>query len=188
MMKVVLLAAGLSMRMGRVNKLTEPIAGSCLLEIAILNALSYTNDVMVITGHDRRRTEAIAGAHGVGTIFNSGYAAGQETSIRAAAEAVDGPVMILPADLPFITCGIYRECERHLASHDVARPVFKGRPGHPVALSCHALTLYRAGTMDLKDLARQLDHDFYEVAGDDVIRDVDTPEDFARISSLLARQ
>ena len=170
MMKVVLLAAGLSTRMGGKNKLICPIGDTCLVEIAMRNALSYTDDVLVVT-----------------TLYNGSYANGQETSIRSALEMVDGPLMILPADMPFITRDVYAECGRHLCGHDAARPVSAGRPGHPVALSQTAVEAYRSGNGLMRDLVMRMDHDFYEASTDAVITDVDTPQDFQRISAMIRR-
>lgn len=185
MMKVVLLAAGLSTRMGGKNKLICPIGDTCLVEIAMRNALSYTDDVLVVTGHESQAICEKARRLGIRTLYNGSYANGQETSIRSALEMVDGPLMILPADMPFITRDVYDECGRHLCGHDAARPVSAGRPGHPVALSKTAVEAYRSGNGMMRDLVMRMDHDFYEASTNAVITDVDTPQDFQMISAMI---
>ena len=58
-MKVGILAAGLSKRMGSVNKLLLKINNKTILEHSVINALSYTNDVVVVTGFEREKSEEI---------------------------------------------------------------------------------------------------------------------------------
>ena len=53
--KVVLLAAGLSKRMGGINKLLTPVNGKPLILYSVENALSYRSSVYVVTGHEREK-------------------------------------------------------------------------------------------------------------------------------------
>ena len=58
-MKVGILAAGLSKRIGNVNKLLLKLGSKTILENSVINALSYTDDVVVVTGFEREKSEEI---------------------------------------------------------------------------------------------------------------------------------
>ena len=55
-MTVIIPAAGLSERMGE-NKLLLPLDGKPLIHSTINAVLSYTDDVIVVIGHERERME-----------------------------------------------------------------------------------------------------------------------------------
>lgn len=178
---VVLLAAGLSRRMGEKNKLLMPFNGRTLVETAIVSALSYTDTLWIVTGYQREKIIQVVSAYrNVGEIFNPDYEKGQETSIRAALARLEGPLIILPSDLPGIRKEDYEECEKALQNHQAARAMFNERPGHPVALSSEAVDLYRAGNIRLRDLMQRLDTACYEAAPSSTL-DLDTEEDFRKI-------
>ena len=81
-MRIGVLAAGMSKRMRGANKLHEKLAGKTILELSVENALSYSDSVTVITGHERERTEEILSRYPVRVIYNPCYEDGQETSLR----------------------------------------------------------------------------------------------------------
>ena len=114
------LAAGLSSRMGR-NKLIAPLRGKPLVRHAVEAALAAGLDpVMVVTGHERWRSKTrLAGLH-VTFVHNPDYADGLSTSLRrgiaALPEECDG-AMVLLGDMPGITAGLI---ERVIAAFDPA--------------------------------------------------------------------
>ena len=176
MMRVILLAAGLSSRMNGENKLLKGTGGACLMEAALTNALSYSDDVLVVTGHEAERMKAFLSSFPVKTLFNKDYLQGQETSIRIALEQECGPVMILPSDLPFIRAEDYIRCEKELKGRIAARPAFNNNAGHPVALSPEAVRIYKEQkTLKLRDLLIKTGCHFYE-GSEASVTDIDTPE------------
>lgn len=185
-MKVVLLAAGLSSRMRCGNKLLIPLPGGSLLERALENALSYCGDVTLVCGNDSDRICSAAGKYGVNILYNPDYASGQETSIRTALENLDGPLAILPCDLPLINPDCYLECERMLAGHSAARPLYKGTAGHPVALSQEAVELYRSSGVRLRDLLKSLDTNFYATSHEAAVHDIDTDAELERFRAEVS--
>ena len=110
--KVVLLAAGLSKRMGGINKLLTPVNGKPLILYSVENALSYSSSVYVVTGHEREKVENILSSYPVNIIYNQAYHEGQETSLTTALNAVDGPLIVMPSDMPFITKTDFERCEK----------------------------------------------------------------------------
>ena len=101
-MTVILLAAGLSARMGT-NKLLLPFRGQPLLLSAYSAALAASDRVITVTGHDRKMVESLL-PPGAETVFAPDYAEGQKYSTLRGIEAVeDDDFAILPGDLPLIT-------------------------------------------------------------------------------------
>jgi molybdenum cofactor cytidylyltransferase len=105
----VLLAAGLSRRMGR-NKMLLPIEGVSLLRRAARVALDAGLDpLFVVLGHDpeaaRRELKGLA----CETVFNPDYARGIGTSLRVGIGAIPSgarAAMMVLADMPRVTAAM----------------------------------------------------------------------------------
>lgn len=102
----VVLAAGMSRRMGGPNKLTASVNGKPLVRIAVEAALaSRAGATTVVTGHDADAVAAALAGLPVTLIHNADYADGMSTSLRAGIAAVpaeaDGAVVLL-GDMPAI--------------------------------------------------------------------------------------
>ena len=130
------LAAGLSSRMGR-NKLTAPLAGKPMLRHVVEAALaSRLESVTVVTGHDAAAVESVLKDLPVRILHNPDYAAGLSTSLRAGVTdcGADG-MMVLLGDMPAITPGLI---DRTIAAFDPAAgraicvATANGEQGHPV--------------------------------------------------------
>lgn len=186
-MTVVILAAGTSSRMNGSNKLLlEWNAGESLLEHTIRTALSFTDKVYVVTGHERRKVLRIILSYPVKEIFNENFEEGQESSIRIAAEEIDDSLYYIPGDLPLLTKRHLISAMFALAGHEAARPVFNGTVGHPVAISRELLEVIRKNKDEkVKDIIASADHNFYE---DDeaVCADVDTEEAYKELKQRFA--
>src|SRR5437867_12321699 len=99
----VVLAAGLSTRMGR-NKMLLRIGSRSLVRRAVETALSARLEpVLVVVGHERERVEPELHGLSCTAVHNPQYAAGMNTSLRAGARAladdVKGSVVPL-GDMP----------------------------------------------------------------------------------------
>ena len=173
-MTVILLAAGLSARMGT-NKLLLPFRGQPLLLSAYSAALAASDRVIVVTGHDREKVEMLLPPEAE-TVFAPDYAEGQKYSTLRGVEAVeDDDFAILPGDLPLITEEDIRGTSLLLAHQTVARAFHGGIPGHPVAYrkENRERLLAFAGTM--KEYLSLYDAGRYE-GSIGCIADADTPE------------
>jgi molybdenum cofactor cytidylyltransferase len=103
----IVLAAGMSRRLGRPKQLVE-IDGVPLVRIVASTCLqSSLEDVVVVTGHE---SEAIAGTlddHPVGIVHNADYESGQASSLKAgvrtAIELGADAVVVVLADQPGIS-------------------------------------------------------------------------------------
>ena len=102
---VVVLAAGQSRRMGRCNKLLEPVDGEPMVRHAVRAAASAAGGrpVVVVTGHEREEVEAALSGYDVAFAHNPDYGAGLSTSLARGVAAlppgIEGAIVCL-ADMP----------------------------------------------------------------------------------------
>jgi molybdenum cofactor cytidylyltransferase len=107
----VVLAAGLSSRMGR-NKVLLELWGRTVVRRAVESAVEAgLSPVLVVVGHERERVEAELRNLPCTPVLNADYASGINTSLRAGIAAVPddcaGAVMLL-ADMPLVTSRMLR--------------------------------------------------------------------------------
>jgi molybdenum cofactor cytidylyltransferase len=186
----VVLAAGRSTRMGS-NKLMAEWRGKPLLRSTVENALaSDARPVIVVTGHERERSEAALSGLAVRFVHNPDYAKGLSTSLRTGIAAVpadcDGAVVIL-GDMPEIAPALL---DRMIAAfspadgrsicvatheHTRGNPVLWAKPFFPeIALL--------SGDSGAKALLDAHEEQVCEIeAGAAVLRDIDTPEALAAL-------
>jgi len=108
----VLLAAGMSTRMGR-NKLFLSIGGETVLTRAVSTALAAELDpLLVVVGHEADRVRGALAGTAAQTVLNPDHARGLNTSLRTGIAAVpDGMAgaVVLLADMPLVDAGMIRE-------------------------------------------------------------------------------
>ena len=182
----IVLAAGLSSRMGR-NKLLADIAGKPLVRrVAEAVAASAVNPVIVVSGNAAADTaEALAGLH-LAVVENPDFRNGLSTSLkcglRALPEDCDGAIMLL-GDMPAVTPALI---EKLVAAFDPAEnraicvATYKGKRGNPVlwARQFFPDMLQLEGDVGAKHLMTVNSELVCEVeAADDApLIDIDTPE------------
>ncbi|EPR41248.1 metal dependent phosphohydrolase [Desulfovibrio sp. X2] len=135
----VILAAGLSSRMGGFKPLL-PLGGETLLSRAAgLFREAGVTEITAVAGHRADETLAEAGRLGLAGIVNPDFAEGMFTSARAGLAAVpDGvdAVFVLPVDIPLVRPATVRRLMERFAGADRTRaltPSFGSgaEPGHP---------------------------------------------------------
>lgn len=184
----ILLAAGLSERMGRTKALL-PWDGRTLIEYAVAELLDAgVAEVIVVTGHDAEAVGEAARRAGARTVHNTAYRDGRAGSVRAGAGAVDdgsGAIVLLNVDQPRPAAAIRTLIMA--SSHDGAAitvPVVSERRGHPAVFAARLLPELRAVT-EAEEGLRAVMHrhaaDVREVAIDDprLLLDVNTPAAYA---------
>jgi CTP:molybdopterin cytidylyltransferase MocA/xanthine/CO dehydrogenase XdhC/CoxF family maturation factor len=134
----VILAAGLSRRMGR-NKLLAELNGKPLLRHAGEAALASRLDpVIVVTGHEEANIRKALSGLNVGFIHNPRFAEGLSSSLQAGVRALPGDcdgALVLLGDMPGITPELI---DRTVAAFDPAQgraicvAARGGKRGHPV--------------------------------------------------------
>jgi molybdenum cofactor cytidylyltransferase len=189
----VVLAAGLSRRMGAANKLQTLIDGIPLVRRAVeAAACSGAMSVTVVLGHDAGAVEQALVGLDVRKVRNERYADGISTSIAAGVAALDresDAVVILLGDMPYITSGVIDGLiSRAVAGHIVV-PTFNGQRGNPVLWPRKyfrdLLTL--DGDLGARTLFKRYAHDIVQTEiGAAALIDIDTPQDVPVPQTQLA--
>lgn len=138
---IVLIAAGLSSRMGGVQKVLHPFCGHTLLYFSLTSALSV-GDVVLVTGHNAREVEKEARAiqemcnseNHLTIVYNSDYEKGQYSSTLSGISKLSGEkaFALSLGDMPFIKMSDYENLHKELEDFDVLRPFVNAHPAHPV--------------------------------------------------------
>lgn len=188
-----LLAAGAARRMGAA-KLSLDVCGKALAQYAAEAALaSRAQDVILVTGAQRKRVEAALRALPLHTVWNARWQAGLSASLRcgldAACAKTPGPeaVLVLLADQPLVTADLLnRLVELHEAGHTLAACDTGAALGPPALFDRAHFDALRTLSGDrgaqglLEGAAPEARIPF---AGGDI----DTPEDLARLRAHFAK-
>jgi molybdenum cofactor cytidylyltransferase len=189
----IVLAAGLSRRMGR-NKLLLPIEGKPLV-VHVVDALlqSMVSDIVVVTGHQADEVRAALSSRHVRFVANPDYAEGLGTSVAHGIAAlppdIDGTLVAL-GDMPRLAAS---EIDRLIAAFNpvegraICVPTHDGRRGNPVLWARDFFPEMQAlgGDTGAKKLIDRHADVLCEVAmaSDSVLLDVDTPEALAALEA-----
>ncbi|MTI79699.1 MAG: nucleotidyltransferase family protein [Firmicutes bacterium] len=191
MISAVILAAGLSRRMGKPKQLL-PLGSKKLVEHAVANALySKAGEVIVVIGAQREKVEQTLSLYDVKTVFNPRYNEGQGTSVAAGAAAVSSQcqgILYLLADQPFV----YPEVIDGIidAFLDKKAPVVRaGRTGHPVLFDIalkHQIMQLSGDTGGRKIISKYKQNIVtVPVCQCFLTADLDTEEDYQRAKALF---
>jgi len=192
-MAAILLAAGLSRRMGGANKLLAEIGGKPMVRRVAETLLDCGLALYVVVGHERGRVEAALAGLAAKTVFNPDYREGQASSMRAGVAAL-GPryraVLIGLADQPWLEqsdiAALIAAYQRSDGSR-IVMPVFEERRGNPIIVPRAIVESIGDGPVNFgcrkfidANPSRVLR---YEAQNDHFTRDVDTPEALAALAS-----
>lgn len=187
----VLLAAGLSSRMGKQNKLLIDIQGQPLVRRTASTLASYSyeengfEEIIVVLGHEANLVrEALKGLP-VQIVVNEDYQEGQMTSVHAGMRALskdcDG-IMICLSDLVLLEHSDLKAM--HLAFDEcetaILVPQYKGERGNPIILARSQREAIIAGEKNLgcRKLIQKRPEEVtvFEARNDHLSVDLDTPE------------
>ncbi len=186
----IVLAAGLSSRMGQ-PKVLLPWGDRPVINV-ILERLrgARLDDTVVITGHMAGRVGAAVSKEGVRTVHNPAYQQGEmlsslQTGLNALGPEVAACLVVL-GDQPQIEPRVITYLLDAYAEGRglIVAPSYQRRRGHPIlidrALWPELLDL-PAGSAPRDVINAHPDQTAYvEVPTDSILRDIDTPEDYAR--------
>lgn len=188
----VILAAGLSSRMGELKPLMDVCGVSALARCC--RALCAADTVYVVSGHGSEKIRHIIAAEGAEEVFNPRYEEGMFSSIRsgiarAAKEGANGVLLTL-ADCPLVR----EESVRRVIEAAKAQPeklcvaCFAGKKGHPLFVPQRLFgeILAHSGENGLKGVTSRYDSELVrvETLDEGVIRDMDTPEGYKAVLRL----
>lgn len=184
----VVLAAGLSRRMGTAKQLL-PFGSKTVLQtvVDVLLTLDLV-EVIVVLGHEAERVRESLDDRAVRCCVNADYQAGMFSSvccgIRAIPEHADGMLLAL-GDQPHIDAHVGAAVVDAYQKGDVGLviPTWDGKRGHPALID---LKRYRSeilslsGTEGLKPVMRGHEDDTLtlQVTDAGILRDLDTQEDY----------
>ena len=183
----ILLAAGLSTRMGKPKQLL-PFGDNTIVETVVDNMLGAKFDeVIVVVGHRASEVQAQLGTRPITTVFNPDYREGMLTSAQAGIRALDASDAfgLMLVDQPFITSALIDQVVDAYVHTEkgIALPSYRYKRGHPVifdqkyARDILALTPESDG---VRTLFKKYGDDIHYVTvdTDSVLRDIDNPEDY----------
>ena len=195
MISAVILAAGMSTRMGGPNKLLLAYRGTSLIANTVDQVTrARVGETLVVVGHQAHLVrEALAGK-AVRFVDNPGFAEGQGSSVQAGVRAVSPAatgIMICLTDLPQVeTADLNRLIdgfETALAQgRNVAVPVFQGERGNPVLIAAgyrEEMLATRGPVAGCKGIVKRCPErvQSVEMPNDHVLRDIDTMDDYRRL-------
>lgn len=185
-----LLAAGMSKRMGGENKLLHPWLDSSVIRHCAKNLCqSGVDEVLVITGRDHLLIEDELADLPVRFVYNKAFASGMQSSLKIGwnhVSAVTSGVLIALGDMPFVGSReislLMSEFQKQSGEKIIA-PVFAGHRGHPVIFPIEFRERvlsepngdYGCNYLIKENPARLLEVSFPTAV---TLRDVDQPEDF----------
>jgi molybdenum cofactor cytidylyltransferase len=182
------LAGGMSRRMGR-SKPLLPWGNQTIIEtIARRLTLLRFHDTLVVTGHQAADVGAVLSKTGIRTVFNPDYEAGEMlSSFKAGLRALDESVsacMIFLGDQPQINPRLVHDILTAYAEgkSSIVAPSHMNRRGHPILIDRH----HWREILDLedgkapRDVINAYNNEIAYILTDDsnILNDMDTPEEY----------
>lgn len=186
----IVLAAGESRRMGQPKQLL-PFGEHTILERVVDTLLTAgVGEVVVVLGHLADRVRAVLGDRPVRAVVNASYRQGMLSSVKCGVRAVGAgceAVLIALGDQPHIEGAVVSEVMRAYRAGDagIVIPRYGDKNGHPIIIN---LQKYREAITNLPEDAglnalmqeHADDVRLIDVATEDIIRDIDVPDDYTR--------
>jgi len=190
----IILAAGQSHRMGQPKMLLPWGKTTVLGQVVATFAAAGMDDLVVVTGGARARVEALvtslAEKYPVRAVFNPSFAQGEMlSSIQAGLQALGTDrraALIGLGDQPQVRAGsVERLCDAYKTGEaPLVIPSFANHRGHPWlvrrSLWAEILALPPASTPRSFLQSHAADIQYLTVEDDSILRDLDTPEEYAR--------
>ena len=184
----VILAAGSSSRAGTF-KPALLVGGRPMVERCIKGMRPVCSRIIVVGGHDFESLHSLVeGIAGVECVQNAAYRKGMFTSVKAGLSRVRGErCFILPADIPLVPLRVFEALLS--VSADIVVPSYRGRSGHPVCCSATVIPriLSEPDDASLRDVIRAIGVRPVPVDAEEILLDVDTPEEYLRIQERHLR-
>jgi molybdenum cofactor cytidylyltransferase len=183
----IVLAGGLSRRMGR-SKPLLPWGNRTVIENIVGKLIPFRlSDVVVVTGYKADGVNSALGRLPVRTVFNPAYAVGEMLSslkagLRALGDDIDACLVVM-GDQPQLSPRIVRQVINayNQGAGSIVAPSYRGQRGHPVLIQRR----YWPELLELsfgsapRDVVRQYPVAEIACEDDSILRDIDTPEQYA---------
>jgi molybdenum cofactor cytidylyltransferase len=195
MTSAIVLAAGLSSRMGQ-NKLLLIFKSKPLIARAVdILLAAEVDEVIVVLGHEAEKLREHLEGKPVKLVFNPDYRSGQSTSVRMGVSAVSPratAILICLADQPLLEPEDINQLVRAFprakeTGKSIVVPFYQGKRGNPVILDVthRDAILEVVGDVGCKQVIKRHPERVLvvEMETDHVVRDVDTLEEFRSLDS-----
>jgi len=189
MICAIVLAAGLSRRMG-VQKLLLRFGGKTVIAHIVDQLLESTVDkVYVVTGHQAERISRELSGRPVSIVNNPDYESGMLSSVRCGLRALPEQcqgVLVALGDQPSITSKLVDRMLQSFAAAEkrILVPFYDGKRGHPILFSevYREEILTRYDNVGLRGLLHAHPDEVFELAVSTsaVLSDMDFPQDYRR--------
>ena len=197
----ILLAAGLSIRMGQPKQLL-PFGESTIIETVVDNMLNAKfSEITVIVGHCAEKIRDTLNDRKVKIVYNPDYKDGMLTSVQTGIRSLDlknrqllsddaifkdrCAFSLMLVDQPFITSDLISKVIDAYSGTDrgIVLPSYNNRRGHPVIFNhryADDILALEADSGGVRSLFNVYSDDIHYVSVDTdaVLRDIDTPEDY----------
>jgi len=125
--------------------------------------------------------------------YSPGWELGMDETVRSALDCIASDCFfVVPADMPLITAEDYRKLSSLYEGRNVSvmRPVFSGKPGHPVLLGPAAAETLRhsASGTPIRNILSGLETFMVSWDYDGVIMDIDTVESYSELRPKIMKQ
>lgn len=190
MISAIVLAAGMSTRMGR-PKMTLPWKDTTVLgQVVSTLEGAGAGEIVVVTGANRQAIESLLSENAVRFAHNPDFASGEMlTSVKAGLQSLDPKsqaALIVLGDQPQIQPPVIEQLIEayHASGSKIVVPSFKRRRGHPWlvdrTLWPHILAIRAPSTLRdfLRERAGLIEH--LAVENGSVLSDLDTLQDYLR--------
>lgn len=203
----VILAAGGSTRMGTDKALLPwpPVSGGgssgqTFLSAAIESLNAFSEIVIVVVGDNEANIAPVVYANGAALVRNPAPEQGQFSSLQIGLQEVlnrgrDAAIVTLVDRPPVAAATLELLCDAFVSrAHDkwAVVPEYRGKHGHPFLLAREMMDAFlkaeaTANAQDIEHLQQQ--HMQYVVVRDPAVSlNVDTPQDYAALSSIKSSQ
>ena len=183
----IILAAGMSTRMGSLKQLL-PWGNSTILGSTIdLYAAAGVDKIIVVVGYCAEKIIDVLQAKPVEWVLNRDYPSGMASSLRMGIKALgkdDDACLLGLGDTPLLKIATIKSIVKAYCQHKnkIIVPVYKGRSGHPVLVGNRFYSELSAvkGDIGARVLLKNYEKEVHrlEVKDEGVIIDIDKPENY----------
>lgn len=193
MVTAIILAAGLSKRMGNDNKMLLTYKGKTIIAATVENIIaSGIEHIIVVAGFEYEKIREALEALPVQLIDNLSYEKGMTTSIqKGVASATADGYMICLGDMVHIAPSEYallaRSFDESYAKNEacIIMPFYKGEKGNPVVFSSHYKNaiLHNADMEGCKNIVQANRRNIVaiEMLANNILLDLDYPADYEKL-------
>lgn len=192
MVTAIVLAAGLSERMGR-NKLLLEYSGKTVIEMTIGNIMEGgIDEVVVVTGHEADQLRSALNIPGVRFVHNVDYRRGMTSSIQCGIREVKGSgLMICLGDMFLVNGNEYALLKQAYEQNVSAKPAliclprYQGAKGNPVIFAPYykQVILQHTDPDGCKNIIREFQENitWVEMPTGHILQDLDYEEDYSNL-------